>query len=387
MTHTLAPSHSPSPIQAYFSKALTGEHGWFSWVFGFWLAILVWLVGQNLFGFAMFDALAKIDPEGYKEVLSRSAMEPSDALKILGMATGGLILTAIGIVTYFVGASHGKARKAKRSLLVISGICVGLTSIGLGAIIAGNNPQDVEVITRNIGNSKMIYIAMLLGFPPLIGGLWMAVKLVQKRPFLSVLTAASHFRWRRLFFSMIVFWGVVGCFTLLGHLTGLNNISVVFDPSRFFAYALISLLLIPIQSATEEIILRGYLNQGLGKYIKSPWIVFIITSGMFAALHLGNPEAVAGSEDGKALITMSSYFFFGFFACILTYIDGGLESAIGIHAANNLYASIVLGYENSALPTPTVLHTTLNPSSDALITLLSLAIVCAILWRYRETIN
>ncbi len=383
MTQTLAPSNTPSPIRAYFDKALDGEHGWFSWIFGFWLALLVWIVGQNMFAITMFNALSDVDPEGYKEVINRTSQDPAGAIKMLAMAGGGLIAAILGIVSYFVGSGYEHGHKARKPLLIISGLCVGLTGIGLGAMIGSNNPEDVNIITRNIGNSPTIYIAMLLGFPPMIAGLWMAVKLVHKRPFLSLLTATSRFRWGRLFFSMIVFWGVVGCFTILGHITGLNDISVVFDPSRFFTYALISLLLIPVQSATEELVLRGYLNQGLGKYIKNPWIVFVLTSAMFAALHLGNPEAAAGAEQGKYLITMSSYFFFGFFACILTYIDGGLESAIGIHAANNLYASIFLGYENSALPTPTVLHTTLNPSSDAIITLLSMGIVCAILWRYR----
>ena len=105
---------------------------------------------------------------------------------------------------------------------------------------------------------------------------------------------------------------------------------------------------------------------------------------MFASLHLGNPEAAEGAANGKLLMTMSGYFAFGMFACLLTYIDGGLESAIGVHAANNLYASMIMGYDNSALPTPTVYNTELNPSTDLIFTLIALSLVCLILWKFRS---
>jgi len=84
----------------------------------------------------------------------------------------------------------------------------------------------------------------------------------------------------------------------------------VFDPSRFWGFALVSLFFIPLQSATEEIILRGYLNQGLSRIIRNPWIVFFITSAGFAALHLGNPEIAQSGLEGNKLITLSGYFFF-----------------------------------------------------------------------------
>ena len=198
------------------------------------------------------------------------------------------------------------------------------------------------------------------------------------------MTAHTHFRWARVFQSMAVFWAIAGTLTLVAHVMGFNKVEGVFDGSKFFLYATISLALIPLQSATEEIMLRGYLNQGLGKYIRNPWIVFFITSAMFASLHLGNPEAVEGAASGKLLLTMSGYFAFGMFACVLTYIDGGLESAIGVHAANNLYASILLGYDNSALPTPTAFKTGLNANTDLIFTILTLALVCLVLWKFKK---
>ena len=105
---------------------------------------------------------------------------------------------------------------------------------------------------------------------------------------------------------------------------------------------------------------------------------------MFASLHLGNPEVAESTKDTSLIIAMSGYFLFGIFACILTYIDGGLESAIGMHAANNIFAASVVGYDNSALPTPTLFKVPLNSELDTLVVLISLSLICLIMYKTRK---
>ncbi len=190
-----------------------------------------------------------------------------------------------------------------------------------------------------------------------------------------------------MFFAMIVVWAIAAILSFIGHISGISKMEFVFDASRFWMYLPITLLFIPLQSATEEIALRGYLNQGLGKYIRNPWIVFFITSAAFASLHLGNPEVAEGTKDTPLLIVMSGYFFFGFFACILTYIDGGLEAAIGMHAANNIFAASIVGYESSALPTPTIFRVGLNTQLDSITTLIALSLVCLIMYVTRKPVD
>ena len=115
--------------------------------------------------------------------------------------------------------------------------------------------------------------------------------------------------------------------------------------------------------------------------------MFVITSAAFAALHLGNPEVLEGTKDTHLLIVMSGYFFFGFFACVLTYIDGGLEAAIGMHAANNIFAASIVGYESSALPTPTVFRVGLNTQIDSITTIIALSLVCLIMFVTRKPLE
>ena len=70
------------------------------------------------------------------------------------------------------------------------------------------------------------------------------------------------------------------------------------------------------------------------------------------ALHLGNPEATSSADKGlyMHILTVSSYFLFGYLLCVLVYFEGGLETAIGVHVANNLFAAAV-SYTHLTLPT------------------------------------
>ena len=49
-----------------------------------------------------------------------------------------------------------------------------------------------------------------------------------------------------------------------------------------------------------------------------------------------------------------SYFLIGAFAAVITLLDGGLELALGLHAANNLYTALVANYTVSALPSESI---------------------------------
>jgi len=117
------------------------------------------------------------------------------------------------------------------------------------------------------------------------------------------------------------------------------------DIKAYLPLLLITLVLVPFQAASEEFLCRGYLNQALIKCIRSPWIVFFLTSAGFAALHAWNPEA-----QGQMWPYLASIFTFGMAMCVLLYFEGGIESAIGAHIANNIFVFGLLGYADSDLP-------------------------------------
>lgn len=298
----------------------------------------------------------------------------------LGIALGAPVLAFI--LWLFRKNAAGENRKPVLFVAAILAIS-SFVAIIYSAISSAGTSQG-EVLNTWLERSPWVYLCMLLMFPPFALALWYFQRKIHKRTILSLHTAASKFRWKRLFFSMIVFWVIAAAISYIGHTTGSSKAEFVFDPSRFWIYLPITLLFIPLQSATEEIALRGYLNQGLGHYIKNPLVVFVITSAAFASLHLGNPEVAEGTAQSSKLMAVSGYFLFGMFACLLTYIDGGLETAIGVHAANNIFAAAFVGYESSALPTPTVFRVGLNTEVDTFTTIVALSLVCLVMYVTRR---
>ncbi|MGB0908141.1 MAG: lysostaphin resistance A-like protein [Maricaulaceae bacterium] len=368
---------SSQPIQAYFSQADTGRNHWGYWAAGLWFAAVVWIFAQFILSGPMFAGIMLVDPD----VLSK--MPESDSGAQAAKAVGGFVLfSLIAIILYLVRGKFGE--KNTKAVSIIAGLFAALSAYCIWQIIQTNDPESVEFIMGYIGKSPLTYGSMLAVFPAIAFGLFIAQRVLHQRSIKSLHTAASSFRWKRMFFSMIVFWTIAGGLSFILHVTGVSKAELIFNPAMFWSFFFVSLIFIPLQSATEEIMLRGYLNQGLFRIIKNPWIVFIITSAGFAALHLSNPEVAEASQNGNVLITVSGYFFFGFFACVLTYIDGGLESAIGVHAANNLFAATVLGYEHSALPTPTIFKIGFNSDADVLMTIAGLTLVCVIMYVTRR---
>lgn len=262
-------------------------------------------------------------------------------------------------------------------------ICVGVLLLlaELFYVGAGLDPNATD------GWPGLANLALLFAtFLPLFFGIWLIQRIWHKRTLTQLLTYTSKFRWRNFWNSMFVFLVVTAGFMAL---------STVFWPEDWDKYqlntnwdmviygGLITLLLVPFQAASEEFLLRGYLNQAFIKYLKSPWIVFIITSAAFASLHYWNSEA-----DGQLYPYMAAIFLFGFAACVLLYFEGGLESAIGLHIINNLFAFGIIGYEDPSIPTIAIMYS--GPPeigwNDVGWEVLSLSLIVAgIIWINRKT--
>ncbi len=242
-------------------------------------------------------------------------------------------------------------------------------------------------VKESIGTKPLLYFGLLSSFVFPFLATFIVVKKIHKRFPKTVLTAAQKFRWKRFAFALVVTFIAATTLAAIGHYSGSGTLKFTFNANLFFTFAVISLLLIPIQSAAEEIVVRGYFNQGLCHYIGNKWIVFAFTSALFASLHLANPESQSSADIGfsQHALVMGSYFMFGFILSIVVYFEGGLESAIGVHVANNLYVSMFVNYEGSALPTPTVFQAPASDGKTAFIsTVLYLSVIALILYKTRE---
>ena len=349
---------------------------WWTWIVGFWGLVAVWLVGQMVFGAGIFIAGGIADPEAMNQLMDASlaaSAEGSDFTNLLAMGGSGVALLSLLIWLFGGGENWAK-------WTALAGSVAGLAGFGL---LLGNNAEMAEanaIMMRMVAATPAAYMFMLLTFAAAIAGAWIVWKVLHALPLQRLHTAVGRFRWSRAIWSFLLMWGVLALYALYAALFTDNPPVNVFDPGKFLGFAVVSILLLPVQSAAEEIAVRGYMNIGLIQILKNKWFVFVLTSAAFMALHLANPEAVEGGKQGNLAIVMSGYFFFGFAACLMVLIDDGLESAIGVHAANNTFAAIFVNYENSVLPTPSIWQVRPDATGDALSTILILSIVLGLLW-------
>jgi len=224
-----------------------------------------------------------------------------------------------------------------------------------------------------IGMNRSLLLALMMGmFVFTLLFFWAAVKYFQHKTLPSILTGFEKIRWKRYFFSFTV-WGIllVGL-TIVSYFISPEDLELKFDPLNFSILLIVAIIFIPIQTAAEEVIFRGYLMQGLSQMFKNGIAPLIITSLLFGLMHASNPEAKAHG----LLIMMPYYIMFGAFLGILTLLDEGAELGMGIHCANNLFSSLLICSKNSVLQTDAIFYTTVENPGSEFIAWIIMACIC-----------
>lgn len=239
-------------------------------------------------------------------------------------------------------------------------IILAIKSIETGQIPDTSNLTDFSSfgIDPNLGLFLMIL--------PFLAGLIILLVLIRsfhKRSITDSLTGRKQFDFNRFWFGIIT-WLILWTILFIVHyFLEPENFELNYDPSRFYILIVVAVLFIPFQSSFEEILFRGYIMQGLAVLSKNRWVPILVTSLVFGMLHAFNPEV---EEFGFAL-AMPQYIIFGLFFGIVTIMDDGLELALGVHAINNIFLSIFITHDASALQTPALFKINeINPLIDLL---------------------
>ncbi len=211
----------------------------------------------------------------------------------------------------------------------------------------GQHPTTEAEIVQLIGKNRFL-IWIIVPFLFVIVGLLSSIHFLHKRPILSLITARKKIDFKRILFSFLVMTIVLSLFLVLQIYTS-NNLTFQFNFEKFLPLLLISLFLLPIQTTCEELIFRGYALQGIKRRTASNLAAILISGTMFGAIHYGNPEIEA---IGNHIILY--YILVGIFLSFITYLDDGMELALGYHAANNIFAAIMVtnnwqAYQTDAL--------------------------------------
>lgn len=194
---------------------------------------------------------------------------------------------------------------------------------------------------------------MLLGFVVSLIVLWLCVKHIHKRNPITMISPTATVNWNRILKSggLWLFCSIV--VELITYFLFPEKYRLSLDWADFLPSLVLGLLLIPLQTSFEELFFRGYLMQGIGSW--NLWAGIVITSVLFGLAHSFNDEVEAVGSLGIAMIY---YIGVGLFFALLAVYDKTLELPLGIHAANNIYAFLVVGYPSSSVPTATIWMTT-----------------------------
>jgi membrane protease YdiL (CAAX protease family) len=184
----------------------------------------------------------------------------------------------------------------------------------------------------------------------MLAGLGVTVKWIHRRPLRSLVTPEERVDWKRVARGALPWAVLAALIAAVEHGLFPGRYYLSFDPHRFYQSAAVVLALTPIQSATEELIFRGYIMQGLALLTRRPVLIAIASSLLFAVPHLLNPEV---SRHGT-LVMAANYFAIGMVLSTIALRDGRLELAIGLHAMNNVFLALVANYEGSVLMTESI---------------------------------
>ena len=241
------------------------------------------------------------------------------------------------------------------------GCCVVFIATQIGSIpfiiaifskvgVEGSSQIDQSTMMTVLGDSNLTLFYFLIPFLFGLLGLFIVVKFIHKQTLLSLTTSRKKIDFSKIWVSFLVACLIVLFWTLTAYLISPEDYLFNFKLKPFLILAIISILLIPVQTSMEEYLFRGYLMQGIGAIVKNKWIPLLITSLLFGFLHYWNPEI-----DKLGNLSIIYYVLTGLFLGVITLMDKGMELAIGFHAGNNVFLSLLVTADWTVFQTNSIL--------------------------------
>lgn len=227
-------------------------------------------------------------------------------------------------------------------LIVTAAIAIAL-SRAMHDLVALLAPDLFAVGTEDfdLGNSPASLLLLLGSFGFVIFGVMVAARVVQHRDPLGLigpLPLALHQFWRVLRLLLVV----GGLVLLLPPYDMGMALHRNLQPTLWLMLLPLSLLAVLIQTAAEEILFRGYIQQTLAARFNSPLVWMVAPAVIFALGHYMPAEA----GENALLITLWAGLF-GLMTADLTARAGTLGPAIAVHLFNNVIALLIVALPDS----------------------------------------
>lgn len=219
--------------------------------------------------------------------------------------------------------------------LVVGGVGLGV-AVYLAVLIpaeSAGRPVNADG-DASFGPLADLAVSFLM-IAALLPAILLAARWFQRRPAGTLSSVAGRLRWRWLWRCVAVATVLISVFLLVLALLddgseGLGTDGELAGWRPFLVSMLVLLLVVPLQSAAEEYLCRGWLLQAVGSWVRAPWLPIGVQAVVFASLHGW------GTPWGFADLTV-----FGIVTGWLAVRTGGLEAGIALHVCNNLLSSVL----------------------------------------------
>ena len=216
-------------------------------------------------------------------------------------------------------------------ITLIAGMIYGAINIAQNPEITQGSYNEIVEKMTDVSSSQDVFLLSLFLMVFVILFVIIEVCFIEKRPLPTIGLSRKRF-----IVKYLMGFGV-GALLIAVHMapsfiTEWNNIAY----NGFSPLVLIFLLAFIIQTASEEIMFRGYLLSSFGHKIGTSWAV-ILSSLLFALFHLINGDAT--------ILGITSLFFIGLFLGFYMIRTNNLWGAFGIHAAWNFLAGCSSGID------------------------------------------
>ena len=221
--------------------------------------------------------------------------------------------------------------------------------------------DSAEDAFLGLGIDSNLYLLLIIF--SFIGGLaflLLGVRTIHHRKVKTLISIRTNVDWKRVFFGFGFWFLVSATLIFIDYLVHPEDFESNFNWMPFLILVIVSLVFIPFQTSFEELLFRGYLMQGVGILFKNAWAPLVLTSVGFGLLHAFNPEV----EKLGPLILLY-YIGTGFLFGIITLMDEGTELALGMHAANNIVAALIVTVDWAVFQTEALLIDKSEPSLGA----------------------
>ena len=258
------------------------------------------------------------------------------------------------------------------SFIIATAAFIGQIPISVAVLIksfqSGKIPTSNDEVMHFFEPNLQLFLLMLT-FVFAFVGIYFVVTKFHNQTFLSITTSRKTVDWHRILFSFALWASISIGLTLYSFYSNSADFQLNFKPVPFAILCLIGIVMIPIQTSTEEYVFRGYLMQGFAILSKNKLFPLIMTSVIFGSMHVLNPEI-----EKLGYIVLVYYIGTGFLLGILTLMDDGMELALGFHAANNLIGALLITTDWGALQTNSIFKDISKPDvgSEILVPLLVL---------------